>query len=128
MKNNILNRLKKEAEAHSPVFGVRIVAAVIHKGKIVAIGKNQDKTHPQAALYSKHAEAIYLHAEVDAINKAKKQLDNLSRTELYVLRIKQDGTFGLSLPCEGCSNCIVYNNISKVIYSKDNGEMKCISL
>lgn len=128
MKKSILRKLKKKLEEHEPVFRVRIVAAIVKKGKIVAIGKNQTKTHPVAALYGKHEKAIYLHAEVDAINKAKKHLGSLSGTELYVMRMKQDGTIGLSLPCEGCSRCIVDNSIPKVNYSKDNGEMECISL
>lgn len=128
MKKKVLRKLKKALEEHEPVFRVRIVAAIVHKGKIVAVGKNQTKTHPVAALYGKHEEAIYLHAEVDAINKAKKRLGSLSKTELYVMRMKQDGTIGLSLPCEGCSRCIVAHNIPKVTYSNDNGEFECISL
>lgn len=126
MKKVILKKLKKALEEHEPTFRVRIVAAVVHKGKIVAIGKNQNKTHPAAAFYSKHKEAIYLHAEVDAINKAKKKLGSLSNTQLYVMRMKHDGLLGNSLPCQGCSRCISDSGIPTVIYSTDNGEMECI--
>ena len=126
MKKTILRKLKKKLEEHEPTFRVRVVAAVVHKGKIVAMGKNQTKTHPVAALYSKHEDAIYLHAEVDAINKAKKRLSSLEDTQLYVMRMKHDGLLGNSLPCEGCSRCISDFGILTVIYSTDDGDMKCI--
>ena len=126
MKKSILKKLKAEAEDHEPTFRVRIVAAIVHKGKIVAIGKNQNKTHPVAALYSKHEEAIYLHAEVDAINKAKKKLKDLSKAEMYIMRMKQDGSLGLSAPCKGCSKCIEAYGLKKVTYTTNEGLTECM--
>lgn len=117
----VMKKLKKLAEEHEPTFRVRIVAAVVYKGRIVAIGKNQNKTHPVAAQYSKHRSAIYLHAEVDAINKAKRKLKDLSKAEIYILRLKQDGTYGLCAPCEGCSRCIKDNGIKKITYTENEG-------
>lgn len=119
MKKRILKSLLKEAEDHEPAFRARVVAAVVNKGKIVAIGKNQNKTHPVAARYSKHPEAIYLHAEVDAINKAKRVLKDFSKAELHVVRMKQDGSLGLAKPCSGCSKCIKDEKIHKVFYTKE---------
>jgi len=129
-KKKILREITKKLEEHEPVFRARIVAAIVHKGKIISFGKNQNKTHPDAAFYSKHDEAIYLHAEVDAINKAKKKLSaeelSSSSTELYIVRMKQNGTLGLSLPCSGCSRCISDHGIDRVVYSNSYGEMECI--
>jgi len=113
-----MKRLLKEAEEHESTFRVRVVAAVVNKGKIVAIGKNQNKTHPVAARYSKHPEAIYLHAEVDAINKAKRLLRDLSKAELHIVRMKHDGSLGLARPCSGCSKCIKAEKIPKIFYTK----------
>jgi len=113
----ITQRLVKEAEDHESAFRVRIVAAVVVKGKIVSIGRNQNKTHPVAARYSKHKEAIFLHAEVDAINKAARLLKNFDKAELHVLRIKANGDFGGSKPCSGCQKCINHFGIRKVLHS-----------
>jgi tRNA(Arg) A34 adenosine deaminase TadA len=74
MNNVILQRLKEVAEDSEPVSKVRLAAAILYKNKIVSIGRNQYKTHPIMLRFCKNPEAIYLHAEVDAINRAKKIL------------------------------------------------------
>lgn len=126
-RKKILKALEKKLEEHHPVFRARIVAAVIINGKIVAYGKNQNKTHPVAARYSKHKEAIYLHAEVDAIHKAKRKYKDLSKAEIFVLRKHNNGNYGICAPCSGCIRCIVENNITKITYSNAEGNLECIS-
>ena len=126
-RKKVLKALTKKLEEHHPVFRARIVAAVVVNGKIVAYGKNQNKTHPVAARYGKHEEAIYLHAEVDAIIKARKRVKDLSKAELFVLRKYANGDYGMCAPCEGCSRCIADNNIQKITYSNAEGNLECIS-
>lgn len=118
-KTNILKKMKKKAEDSEPVSNTRLVAAIIHKGKVVSYGKNQYKTHPTMIKFSKNPHAIFLHAEVDAINKAKKVLsrEDLSKTKLIVMRILKDGTYANAKPCCGCSKCIEHYGITNVIYT-----------
>ena len=125
-KKTIMTRLLREATKNKPVFRARVVAAVVYRGKIIAIGKNQNKTHPEAAKYCKHEDAIFLHAEVDAINRAKKKMPCLSKTQIFVLRIRQDGTVGNSLPCLGCASCIEEHKVSQINYTNEEGELECI--
>lgn len=102
---------------------VKVVAAIVYKRKIVSIGFNQDKTHPMATKFQKNPLSNTLHAEVDAINKAKKILskDQFDQSTIIIVRIKmnikREEILGLSKPCKGCSECIDAHNIRKVIYT-----------
>lgn len=60
-----------------------------------------------------------IHAEVDAINKAKKILtkSQFQLTDLYVVRISKDSTLKLSKPCKHCQCLIMEAKIRNVFYS-----------
>lgn len=120
--------LKIIAEDVAPVSNAKLAAAVIFKGKIVAVGTNQAKSHPFAAEYAKNPDAIYLHAETDVIYKAKKKLTptELKKSTLIVVRVKSTASkkleFGLSKPCPGCEKCIRDHGIGTVIYTENSKE------
>jgi deoxycytidylate deaminase len=122
--------LRTIAEDVAPVGKARLAAAVLYKSKIIAIGVNQYKTHPFAVEYSKHPEAMFLHAETDAIFKARKKLTDveLKKSTLIVVRVKSSNqhnetVFGLAKPCTGCTQCITDHGIRTVIYT-ENSERK----
>lgn len=128
-----INILKDVAEDTISVSNARVVAAVIYKGKIVSIGVNQNKTHPNSYKYRKNDKAIYIHAEVDAINKASKRLNSkqLTKATIIICRVKKNeenkDVFGLSKPCKGCEKCISDKGILNIIYTEDckvESEMK----
>lgn len=121
MNIKIRNKLKALAEDVEPVSRVRLVAAVLYKNKIISIGKNQYKTHPVMKKFGRNSEAIYLHAEIDAINKAAKLLSEkqFKKSHLYVVRVKKDGSLGLAKPCNGCQKCIDHYNINTVEYTSN---------
>ena len=130
----IIEILKVVADDVTPVSNARLAAAIVYRGRIISIGTNQDKTHPFAAEYSRHPDAIYLHAETDAIFKAKKRLTarELSRSTLVIVRMKLEKLpskskavkykqmFGLSKPCPGCADCIGAHGIKTLIYTEDS--------
>jgi deoxycytidylate deaminase len=79
---------------------------------IISTGFNHTYIH----LYHKFS----IHAEVDALQKIKKNLD-LSNCEMYVVRIGPHGfPLKLSKPCEGCTKIILQSGIGKVYYSWSN--------
>lgn len=127
-----INLLKTIAIDVEPVSRARLAAAVVYRGRIVSVGFNQHKTHPFAAKYGKNPDAIYLHAEHDAINKAKRRLNDneLRKSTLIVVRVKaeNDGkiTFGIAKPCSGCAQCISDHNIRTVVYTEttSSGNLK----
>src|ERR1700740_1935629 len=99
-------------------------AALVHKNTILAIVSNRGITHPFQKRFSMQAEdavgrgydhAIWIHAELDAINKAVKRhgTELVERSSLYVLRVKYADNKcskivrAMSKPCEhGCQQAI----------------------
>jgi deoxycytidylate deaminase len=66
-----------------------------------------------------------LHAEVNAINKAKRTGVMLHECDLFIVRIGQTSmNFPLkySKPCERCANYIAENKIKKTFYSLNEVE------
>jgi deoxycytidylate deaminase len=93
-------------------------AVIVHRNRVIAIGRNSPKTHPLARTFSKHPEAIYLHAEIDAIVKVKDS-SILKDSSIYIARMKNDRSCGISKPCNGCAAAISHFNFSLVAYSLD---------
>ncbi len=133
--HKVMTLLKKCILNHEYDDNYRLAAAIIH-GKRRFIGYNKKKSHPLAARFQKHPEAIELHAELDAIREALRYLEvaDLASSILYVGRLKftgpnkQEMVWGLALPCkEGCMKAIEAFDIPRVVYSLNNvscyGEM-----
>lgn len=85
---------------------------IVHKNKIVSTGIN---TIVDTCSFS-------IHAEVDAINKAKKVLTKteLKNTKLIVVRIGQESMnhpLKYSKPCPSCMRCINNIGIKRIFYT-----------
>lgn len=112
------------AEDVIPVGHAKIAAAVVYKKEIISIGVCSYQTHPLQKHYGRNSESIYLHAEIDALIKAKRHNVPLNKCDLYVARVKRPGPFsdvyvtGLARPCEGCWKAIEEHGIRKVIYTE----------
>lgn len=95
-----------------------IVATCYDKrGRVLSSGKNQYlKTHPLQYEYASSAgmpEKIYLHAEVDAIIRAKgKKIHKIS-----IERYDAEGNPKLAKPCPVCSIAIKTAGIQKIEYT-----------
>lgn len=102
-------------------------AAIVHKGSIISIGTNNRITHPFQKRFASNEEEIWIHAELDAINKALKRHDTdfLKRCSLYVIRVKNDKkklVRAYSKPCaNGCQKAIATFGIKRVAYTTDDG-------
>lgn len=83
------------------------------RGKLLSIGHNSYvKTHPlQAQLGAKTGKpnAIYLHAEVAALLKAKEPVH-----KLVITRFGKDGRPLLAKPCPACREAIKLFNVKVV--------------
>ena len=75
------------------------------RGRLLSIGRNSYiRTHPLQAKLAKKAgrpQAIYVHAELSALLKARQQVH-----KLVVVRYNKDGTPGNAKPCEICQLAI----------------------
>lgn len=120
--------LSKVAEASEPFARAKIAAALVYQNEIIAIGTNKNKTHPLQNRYAKHKEAIYLHAEIDAIANALRRYDaeTVARSKLYIYRCKWTSdkkpvlVQGMAKPCEGCMRAIVAFDIKQVCYTLED--------
>lgn len=110
------NRWLKKAveEAKKSTFNPRVGAVIFNKGKFISSGHNDPnrsikKHHPK---YRKTKYSI--HAEVDAIIKAKTDLKGKS---ILVVRINNKNQFRLSRPCKYCMEYLKYIGIKRCYYS-----------
>lgn len=98
-------------------------AAAIYIGnKMISFGVNQLKSHPLQKKFGTNGDAIYLHAEVDAIRNALKRVNvyDLRNATLYVTKSKQ-GVAGMSKPCVGCQRAIMHFGIKNVFWTECHG-------
>jgi tRNA(Arg) A34 adenosine deaminase TadA len=111
--------LKKRAEFAEMVRSSRHAAAIVCKGQVLGWGVNSLKTHPIMITYGRNAEAIYLHAEIDAMVRCINTYgsDILAKSTLYVLRINKKGELAYSEPCSGCKKAIKAFSIKRVYHS-----------
>lgn len=121
----IMQFLRRHAIDGERAYNTKIAAGIAIKGTLISLGRNSRRTHPFAARFQKHEEAIYLHAETAAIANALNHVhkDELRRATLYVHRVKHPSARtaeycdGLAKPCPGCMGAISAFGIRKVIYS-----------
>lgn len=117
--------LEDIAKENKNKYNAFMSAAVVHKKEIISIGTNQEKTHPLQERFSKNPHAVYLHAEISAIARALRVVDEnfLSKCDLYVMRVKKDNkknfVRGMAKPCEGCSQAIQHFCFKNTYYTLD---------
>ena len=106
---------------------MKLAASLVIKRDVISVGMNAMRSHPIQKKYGKNDEAIYLHAEINAIVNSLNHVDkdDLRKADLYVYRVKKDPVErkhwvdGLSCPCEGCMSAIDAFKIKRVVYSTD---------
>jgi len=107
----------------------RIASCIVYRNDIISFGVNKMKSHPFQKKFSKNIDSIYLHSEIDCIKNALRIItqDELSKSTLYICRVKFDGNnliWGLSRPCSGCMNAISTFGIKKVAYTATKNEFE----
>lgn len=125
--------IAREVSELSTFDKYRLGAIITIKGVVVARGWNKHKSHPKQKYYNQFrtnliegtqvvdAAQNFLHAEVDAINKAIRLGVDLSKAELTVFRRGIDGFQKMARPCGGCMECAKINKIPVIHYSTPDG-------
>lgn len=93
-------------------------AVVVRGGSVISTGVNKDRSHPRVVSTEHIKDHCSVHAEVDAIKKAK---DVVGAT-IYVARVNKKGKTRDSRPCNRCYEIIQSNGIKKIIYSTSDEE------
>ncbi len=113
-----MHKFMKQAveEANKSEHKQKVGAIIFDKSKIVSRGFN----HPQRSV--RHLKSKFqrwpgtVHAEVDAIIKAKTNLKNLA---MLVVRINKKNQLRVARLCRWCQMYLEYVGIRKVCYSVD---------
>lgn len=126
---NLVDKILVDLAISSPLNTgpVKVAAALIYKGRILATGTNQYKTHPLMMTRGYREDQNWRHAEVDCILNGLKVMtkEQMTRCELRVVRAKRPNAdsrswiLGLAKPCPGCSQVIQNYGITHVTWSED---------
>jgi hypothetical protein len=104
---------------------------ILHKNKIIAIGINQQKTHPinlknrkvspiTGRDFSEHKHTC---SEFSAIIKLKNLTNiNTKKCTLINLRYDRNRKLALAAPCMSCISLLKYHEFKRVIWSHNEGE------
>jgi tRNA(Arg) A34 adenosine deaminase TadA len=113
---DVLYNMAKNVE---PIQSARIVAGIHRKGKLLAVGFNQRKSHPLQAKWASRPERIFLHAEIDAVRNYlyNSTADSLESCSILVVRVKRSGNswvYGTAKPCSGCMRALEFYGLKNV--------------
>jgi deoxycytidylate deaminase len=97
------------------------IAFLVKRNKIIRIGWNRKRTHPEISKHPYHDGYVGTHAELDVILKSG--LDNLEDHSMIVLRIDRNGKLNNSKPCLGCRSVLNQFNVKNIFYSNSEGNI-----
>lgn len=101
MNSRIVSLAKKTAVASGQV-NQRTVCIIRVKDSLF-IGWNSLKTSPGYHQVCDDGNSKFSrHAEMHALQLAQRQVDDLRKAEVYVMRFLASGGLGLAKPCKGC--------------------------
>jgi tRNA(Arg) A34 adenosine deaminase TadA len=101
------------------------IAFLVKKNKIVKIGWNRKRTHPEISKHPYHDGYVGTHAELDVILKSG--LEDLHDHSMIVLRVDRKGRLANSKPCPGCLSLLKSYNVDEVFYSDVQGKIEKLS-
>jgi tRNA(Arg) A34 adenosine deaminase TadA len=101
------------------------IAFLVKKNKIVKIGWNRKRTHPEISKHPYHDGYVGTHAELDVILKSG--LEDLNDHSMIVLRVDRKGRLANSKPCPGCLSLLKSYNVDEVFYSDTEGNIEKLS-
>ncbi len=129
MKPRILKRAVETAHALCPTNWKNVnnshIAFLVKKNKIVKIGWNRKRTHPEISKHPYHDGYVGTHAELDVILKSG--LEDLNDHSMIVLRVDRKGRLANSKPCPGCLSLLKSYNVDEVFYSDGEGKIEKLS-
>ena len=88
-------------------------SVIVKGGRVISTGINKDRSHPRIVSTEHIKDHCSVHAEIDAIKKAK----DVTGATIYVARVNKRGKARDSRPCTRCYEVIKNNGIKKIIYT-----------
>jgi len=117
------------APKHSSDLRCRHFSFILNKRKILAIGFNNQKTHPFNLKYKfvnrKNIpinDLVGTHSELNALIKLG--TDDVEGLTLVNTRVNRKGDIDFSMPCTGCQSFLTTLNFKKIFYSTKDGNFE----
>lgn len=129
MNTEIVSALTKLAVDNPGIRNrFKLAAGIVYRNHVIATGINSYKTHPMMLQFGKNSEALFIHAEIDAIKNALRLItpDQLSKCDMYVVRVKRPDNnlrswcHGLAKPCVGCQRAIISFGLKNIYYTTND--------
>ena len=127
-KNEIRNKFLKlalrriDGEEYSQGIIHRHAAVIVKAGRVLSVGRNRDKTHPDAVGVDEDGEVFTrtIHAEMDAFSRVKNK-NHLKGATIYVARKGRNDEAGMSCPCKMCQGLISKYGLKKAVFTTEYG-------
>lgn len=126
MKNKKYFKPAKKAAEKAEHYRYYLGAALFYKDKLISTGCNYlSKTHPLCD-EDTYGRPVTLHAEVNALIRARSFLNKLTKTEkknliMVTYRETKNGCWANAKPCSGCTAILKKNEIKTIVYTTENG-------
>lgn len=107
--------------AASSKGGFRLGAALYRGNKVIKVGYNLQgslKSHPIVAQWTDREGYKSLHAELHAL--VGLHPSKVRGCDVYVFRIRRDGSQGCAKPCNNCRSELARRGIYRVYYTEDD--------
>ncbi len=92
----------------------KVGAVAVSGGRVIGVACNKGRNHPTIL----EDNVIKSQASVCAERRLLSTLGQKAKNAtIYVARVKKNGSFGLSKPCERCRKALNDADVKKVIYS-----------
>ena len=108
-------------EDYSENIQHRHAAIVVKSGRVLSVGRNRHKTHPDSVLYEGGKRILKtIHAELDAISRVKNK-EQLKGATIYIARLGRNGHPGMSCPCKMCQQLIDRHALKRAVFTTEYG-------
>lgn len=127
MIHRIINRTiaKCRSHKHNKAAHQKLCALVVKGNKVISVGYNKVGTHPIVEKFKTNNNVDTIHAEIDAVLRAKNKIGDLTGCTVFIARVKwadkpEHPSIGLSKCCDMCHDVLRSLGIKKVVYTLDN--------
>lgn len=121
MKKNLIQLAARIAQNSTMTH--KLGAVLVKGGSVINVGFNQSSTHRFARKFGKH---YTRHAELNCILGISRH--KTTGATVYVIRVKKDGSYGMSKPCSICKDVLKFVGIKRVYYTNNQGIIEEIKL
>ena len=123
--NNLIKSIDITTNKHNYNGGYNHYSGIYKNGKMIHLGSNHYRStyNGECICFSTHAEMDVLHKTLKEYTQQPfKNVINLKKHIIIVVRYGKDGCLKNSRPCNHCLDTMCKHNIKKIIYSTDNGD------